>query len=195
MSRVASVVCLTVAACATIGSGTLPLAAEQEAFWRRLQTLCGQAFEGRIAFASGSPGDTALATQRLVMHVRNCATDEIRIPFHVGSDRSRTWVFTRTSSGLRLKHDHRHEDGQPDGVTMYGGDTRDHGEPWRQSFPADSFTASLNPLFSTNVWTIDVQPGQSFGYELQRIGTNRRFRAEFDLTRRVPEPPPPWGAQ
>ena len=45
------------------------------------------------------------------MHVRECSEDAIRIPFHVGEDRSRTWVVTRTANGLRLKHDHRHEDG------------------------------------------------------------------------------------
>ena len=49
--------------------------------------------------------------QRLVMHVRDCSADEVRIPFWVGEDHSRTWVVTRTETGLRLKHDHRHEDG------------------------------------------------------------------------------------
>jgi hypothetical protein len=31
-----------------------------------------------------------------------------------------------------------------------------------------------------------------FAYELRR--PNRHFRVEFDLTRPVPAPPPPWGA-
>ena len=34
---------------------------------------------------------------------------------------------TTTATGLRLKHDHRHEDGHPDKVTLYGGDTADAG--------------------------------------------------------------------
>ena len=58
---------------------------------------------------------------------RSCDLAEIRIPFHVGEDRSRTWVMTPTSVGLRLKHDHRHEDGSEDEVTQYGGDTRGTG--------------------------------------------------------------------
>jgi hypothetical protein len=27
------------------------------------------------------------------MHVRDCGPDSIRIPFHVGADRSRTWLI------------------------------------------------------------------------------------------------------
>ena len=134
-----------------------------------------------------------MAGKRLVMHVRQCGATEIRIPFHVGEDRSRTGVVTRTATGLRLKHDHRHEDGQPDSITQYGGDTRDVGTAGRQSFPADAHTASLNPLFSTNVWTMELTP-KRFVYELVRVGTNRRFRVEFDLTQPVVAPPAPWGA-
>jgi hypothetical protein len=40
----------------------------------------------------------------------------------VGSDRSRTWVFTKTAASVRLKQDHRHKDGSEDRVTQYGGD-------------------------------------------------------------------------
>ena len=95
--------------------------APADAFMARLQALCGKAYEGRVV--TNDPADTAFAGKRLVMHVRECAADEVRIPFHVGDDRSRTWIVTRTATGLRLKHDHRHADGQPDELTMYGGDT------------------------------------------------------------------------
>jgi hypothetical protein len=156
--------------------------------------MCGQAHEGRVTLSAGSTGDAAFASQTLVMHVRECGSEEIRVPFYVGEDRSREWVFTRTPTGLRLKHDHRHQDGTSDSVTMYGGDTRERGESWRQSFPADAYTASLNPLFGTNVWTVEIRDSV-FVYNLERIGTERRFRAEFDLTRLVPAPPPPWRVQ
>jgi hypothetical protein len=128
------------------------------------------------------------------MHVRECSPDEIRIPFHVGDDRSRTWVLTRTPEGLRLKHDHRHADGSEDAVTQYGGDTRDGGTAEWQEFAADAHTALLIPAASTNVWTVEVVPGDLFAYALRREGTDRRFRVEFDLTRPVPAPPAPWGA-
>jgi hypothetical protein len=39
---------------------------------------------------------------------------------------------------------------------------------------------------------MEVHPGRMFAYELRR--PNRHFRVEFDLTRPVPAPPPPWGA-
>lgn len=129
------------------------------------------------------------------MHVRQCAPAEIRIPFQVGSNRSRTWIITRTADGLRLKHDHRHEDGSSDPVTHYGGDTRDAGSASRQEFHADAHTASLIPAARTNIWTIEVLPGDRFAYALRREGTDRRFRVEFDLKKPIPAPPPPWGTR
>lgn len=168
-----------------------PPAAAQATFWAALQQFCGQAFEGKMI--EGSPNDTAFTTNTLVMHVRGCAEGEIKIPFHVGADRSRTWVLTRTDTGLRLKHDHRHEDGSEDEVTQYGGDTAEPGTAERQEFPADVLTASLIPAAATNVWTVEVVPGERFAYALRREGTDRRFRVEFDLTRPVEAPPAPWG--
>lgn len=180
------------AACATFPRPS-PLTSEQRAFWTSVRAHCSRAYEGRVAFSSGSAGDTAMAGKRLVMHVRECGPNEIRIPFHVGEDRSRTWVLTRTATGIRLKHDHRHEDGTPDAITQYGGDTREPGTATRQSFPADAHTVSLNPVYGTNVWSMEIEPA-TFVYELIRVGTDRRFRVEFDLTRAVPAPPAPWGS-
>jgi len=163
----------------------------QDAFWAALQDLCGDSFEGRVV--ESEPPDPSFDTQQLVMHVRSCTADSIRIPFHVGDDRSRTWVVTRTVTGLRLKHDHRHEDGSEDAVTQYGGDTRDAGTGAVQEFPADAFTAELLPVSATNVWTLELRPGEVFRYVLRREGAERRFRAEFDLRQPVDTPPPPWG--
>ncbi|HEU0302476.1 MAG TPA: hypothetical protein VFR37_23655, partial [Longimicrobium sp.] len=101
--------------------------------------------------------------------------------------------ITRTADGLRLKHDHRHADGSEDPVTQYGGDTRGAGAPSRQEFHADAHTAALIPAAATNVWTVEVGPGERFAYALRREGTDRRFRVEFDLARPVPAPPAPWG--
>lgn len=165
----------------------------QAAFWAALQDLCGTAHEGRVVEAPAD--DTTFARKELVMHVRTCADDEIRIPFHVGDDRSRTWVLTRTDAGLRLKHDHRHEDGTEDEVTQYGGDAAPGGSAERQEFPADDHTSSLIPAAATNVWTVEVVPGSMFAYALRREGTDRRFRIEFDLSTQVAAPPAPWGAE
>lgn len=162
-----------------------------DAFWASLGALCGNAYGGRVT--ESVPADTAMSGAALVMHVRDCSADTIRIPFHVGENRSRTWVLTRTANGIRLKHDHRHEDGVPDSVTMYGGDTRGDGAADAQEFFADSLTATLIPAARTNMWTLELHPQRSFVYALRREGSDRRFRAEFDLTTPVPTPPPAWG--
>jgi hypothetical protein len=170
--------------------------APPDRFFGNLASLCGKAFEGRIA-SPAVEADSAFAGKRLVMHVRGCTGDEIRIPFHVGDDRSRTWVVTRTGAGLRLKHDHRHSDGSEDRLTQYGGDSVGDGTERRQEFPADDFSKTMFareniPASTANVWAMEADGGV-FAYELRRPG--RFFRVEFDLTRPVPPPPPPWGAR
>lgn len=167
--------------------------AERGAFWSALQGLCGGAFQGEVVRDTPATAESPYAGGPLVMHVRDCSSDEVRIPFHVGEDRSRTWVVTRLDQGFRLKHHHLHQDGSPDQVHLYGGDTTEGGTAEWQEFPSDSFTAELIPVAAANVWTIEVIPGELFAYALRRDGTERAFRVEFDLTRTVAEPPPPWG--
>ncbi len=166
-------------------------ATPQDTFMHNLRVMCDRAFEGELAESNQT--DTAFAGRQLVMHVRQCGENEVRIPFHLGEDRSRTWIVTRTDAGLRLKHDHRHEDGSEDEITQYGGDTQDMGTGQRQEFHADAHTAQLIPAASTNIWTMEVAPGSTFSYALRRVGTDRRFRVNFDLNREVPPPPAPWG--
>ena len=117
-----------------------------DAFLSALAGHCGQAFAGRIVANVPKPATPdAFEGKSLVMHVRGCDTpaQALRIPFHVGEDHSRTWVLTRTSGGLRLKHDHRHRDGSPDPVTMYGGDSVDAGTASRQAFPVDNESVAM----------------------------------------------------
>jgi carboxypeptidase Q len=169
-----------------------PLAAQPraaDALLATLRALCGRAYEGRIVDPQAQ--DSVIARSRLVMHVRGCG-DTVRIPFHVGEDRSRTWVITRTANGLRLKHDHRHADGVPDRSTQYGGDTKAGLTASRAEFAADSFTAALLPASAWNVWLVEVT-SRRFVYQLTRTNSDRRFRIEFDLTRAVAPPPAPWG--
>ena len=166
----------------------------QDEFWQRLVALEGQAFEGRMVEGTAA-SDAAFKDQRMVMHVRSVGPNEIRIPFFVGANRSRTWVLTRTPHGLRLKHDHRHEDGSEDAVTQYGGDTWQVGSVDQQEFAADEHTAKLIPAAKANIWTMRVELGKVFAYALRREAEGRRFRVEFDLTTPVEAPPPPWGAR
>lgn len=57
-------------------------------FWTELEKLCGKAFEGKVENAPAD--DTTFKDKKLVMHVRACEKDRIRIPFFVGEDKSRT---------------------------------------------------------------------------------------------------------
>ena len=193
---VAAALTLAVPACTTLSASRDP--APQDAFFERLSTLCGQAFAGRVAVDTPAPaGNDPFAGKPLVMHVRECSERELRIPFHVGSDRSRTWVIAHTGGGLRLKHDHRHEDGSSDAVTMYGGDTANAGTASRQEFPVDAESKAMflregRAVSVSNTWGLEVEPGRVFVYELAR--PQRLFRVEFDLTKPVAAPPAPWGA-
>ncbi|MEM9294123.1 MAG: hypothetical protein AAGD01_20770 [Acidobacteriota bacterium] len=140
--------------------------------------------------------DADLAGQAMVMHVRRCSEDRIEIPFHVGEDRSRTWVLTQLEDGLQLQHDHRHEDGSEDVVTLYGGRTAEAGSQVVQYFPADEYSKELftsNGLDASvaNTWSVEIEPGKRFSYILRR--PERHFQADFDLSVSVPEPPTPWG--
>lgn len=71
---------------------------------------------------------------------------------------------------------------------------RDKRESVTLDVATDSATAAMLPVAATNLWTLELEPGSTFASALRREGTERRFRAEFDLTRPVAPPPPPRGA-
>lgn len=151
------------------------LAEQQQAFFNALENLCGATFVGETVYPD-EPGEDWRGKE-LVAVIEACSTDEIRIPLAVGENRSRTWVITRTESGLQLKHDHRHADGTPDDVTQYGGMAVEPGTAWAQSFPADGYTADLIPDAATNEWFLSLSPdGMTMTYYLERHGAPR-FRA------------------
>jgi hypothetical protein len=192
MKRLALPAALALAGCAIVPRSDGP----QTLFWSRLWALCGHSYAGRVV--SADPADREMAASRLVMHVSTCTPEAVRIAFHVGADRSRTWVIGRTATGLRLKHDHRRRDGSEEVRSRYGGDTVSTGGARRQEFPADRFSRDLFireniPASATNVWAIEIVPGRSFAYALDRA--DRHFRIEFDLSRPVPAPPPAWGSR
>lgn len=169
-----------------------------QTFWNELEKLCGKAFAGSVTADTSSSPD--FAGKALVMHVRACEKDRIRIPFFVGDDRSRTWVLTRKDGRIQLKHDHRHKDGKPDAVTMYGGTASNSGMATRQFFPADEETVKVVPApagnapsAAANVWWIDLVPGEYFTYNLRRMGSDRLFSVRFDFKTTVKTPEPPWG--
>jgi hypothetical protein len=157
-----------------------PLSKPQQSFYKSLGELCGKSYSGKVIFPAD--GTDPFAGKALVMHVQTCSDTTIRIPFTVGEDRSRTWVISKQPAGLQLKHDHRHEDGTPDDVTLYGGMALATDNKLEQRFPADAYTAQLLPAAATNEWTLALSPdGKTFSYILKR-DNKLRFRADFDLT-------------
>lgn len=196
----AGLLALILTACGQPPTPETALRTDRQTFISNLRALCGQSFAGHLV--STDDADADFRDLSMVMHVRDCGDDIIRIPFHVGDDRSRTWVITSLGDGLRLEHDHRHEDGTSDALTLYGGQTEAGNAGLKvnderaQNFPADDKTKALfireNIEVSTqNTWRVEVQPGNVFAYQMSRPG--RMFRVEFDLTKPVATPPPAWG--
>ncbi len=162
-------------------------------FFNSIKKHCGKAYEGTITVDNAS--DSRFTDKKLVMHVRHCTDRQLQVPFHVGDDASRTWLITKTGSGLSLKHDHRHKDGTNDKSTMYGGHTLDSGWAHMQSFPTDQYTKELFveqgiPQSINNTWQMFIYP-ETFTYRLIRQG--REFRVDFDLTKAINTPVTPWG--
>lgn len=162
-------------------------------FFTSISQYCGKAFEGKVT-VDNSSGDS-FTSKKLIMHVRRCTDAQLQIPFHVGNDASRTWIISKTGSGLSLKHDHRHKDGTSDSSTMYGGHTVDAGWSEFQSFPADQYSKELFvkqgiPQSIGNTWEMYVYP-TTFTYRMVRDG--REFRVDFDLTKPISPPTAPWG--
>lgn len=158
-------------------------------FWDSLKALCGKAFEGELMSA---PTNDDFAGKKLVMHVLSCDDEQILIPFNVGDNRSRTWIFTYKNDRITLKHDHRLEDGSDDELTMYGGTSTNSGLPGIAVFPADEETLEVIEPAATNVWWVTVDD-KAYTYNLRRLGTKRLFTVSFDLTKEVGIPEPSWG--
>ena len=153
----------------------------EDQFLNHLKSLCGKTFNGTVV--SPLKENDPFTGKELRFTVAICSDTELRMPFQVGEDKSRTWILTKTDKGLLFKHDHRHEDGSPDSISNYGGlANRTKSTQFSQSFPADAFTAQLIPAASTNEWTIKLDlTTNKLDYILTR-DNKLRFHASFDLT-------------
>ena len=171
---------LLAATCLLASCAAVPTPVAGDSFMATLRTMCGQRFEGGQTYAVDPHNEFANKT---ISTEVICSTADVRMPVKVGEDRSRTWIFTRPAAGLELRHDHRHADGTPDRVTMYGGMAQPGGTARSQAFLADAYTARLVPGADTNLWTVTVsEDGAVLTYRLER---HARPRAEF-VMKRVP---------
>ena len=152
---------------------------EQTKFFKLLSRLCDKTYDGKTIYPN-IPSDPFVGV-KLSIYFEQCSNTEIQVPFHVGNDTSRTWIITKTDKGLLLKHDHRHKDGTPDEITMYGGYADINGSSISQSFHADEQTTQLIPAAKTNVWKLSFDnKAQTLTYYLER-NSKKRYKAVFNL--------------
>jgi hypothetical protein len=151
---------------------------EAQQFIKKLQSLCGNSYGGKVIFPETPPRGF---TDPLVAHFTLCEEGKVHIPFHVGENKSRTWMLELKEAGLLFKHDHRHEDGTPERMTNYGGWGRHDGTALKQYFPADEETIALGERLKSHVWQIELSEDLStYSYSLYLNG-ELYFRADFDL--------------
>ena len=157
-----------------------------EAFWQQLSLHCGMQYQG--VMVSDDEVDADFASANMLARFEQCSASEIRVPFWVGDDKSRTWVFTRQGETIEFRHEHRHSDGSFDEVTGYGGFGESTGVNGQLDFPADEqtkavFNATGLTVSLVNVWTVESSAEQ-FVYQLKR--PNRFFRVEFSSASGTP---------
>lgn len=160
-------------------------------FWKRLTKLCGGAYAGKLV--STDEDDAFFASQDVVMNVAKCSEEEIRVPVRVGTDDTRTWIFTREGPEIMLRHHHEHRPRTPEPVTDYGGVFAKGSTGTRALFPADAeskeiFDEAFLPESKDNVWAVEIRPSLDLAaYEMSREG--RFFRLEFDTSESIAEAP------
>ncbi len=155
----------------------------QQAFLDNLAGLCGKSFTGKETYSKS--GRDSWADRKMVMHVTVCDDSGVQIPFHMDEDKSRTWMFLAEDGKLRFRHDHRHEDGTPEDLTLYGGYADGNGTALKQFFPADDYTIDLLTDTLGRRWEVSISDDLStFSYQLHYSG-ELMFEAQFDLTKPI----------
>ena len=164
---------------------------EQQLFWENLQVHCGNAYQANNADATPfyQPFDESITR----VHFFNCTDSLTHIALHIGDNHSRNLLLIKTENTLRLKHDHRNEDGTEEEITMYGGDAPRPGLETRQIFWADDHTADILPQRHDNFWFLDIMNDSTFAYGVHWPIQGNSIRIEFDITQTIDTPPTPWG--
>lgn len=172
-------------------TGDVSLSPEQHTFWSNIREHCGKAYKGILGDATEyyQPFDDS----NVILHVFNCKEELTHIALHIGEDRSRNLLLTQSEGTLRLKHDHRYEDGREERITQYGGNAPQPGLSHRQIFKADEHTASILPLRFDNFWFLDIMDENTLAYGVHWPKQGHSIRIEFDISEEVVTPPAPWG--
>ncbi len=157
----------------------------ETSFLENYADYCGYAYRGEstlVELGEGNPLEGA----DLVMILDDCSKDEVRMPFYVDDDRSRTWIVRRMNGRLHLSHDHRYPNGTEYDANLYGGYADEDGDAETVYFPSDERTIAERPSREINRWS------KSFDHENQRyhyrlyLRDTLRYEAEFDLSDPLP---------
>jgi hypothetical protein len=160
-------------------------AAAQRAFFENMRAFCGQTFGGRTILAPAE--DRTFEPARLYMVVAECGENEIRVPFIVGDDASRTWIFQLRDGRLTFFHRHVRPDGTEHEVSGFGGHASDDGKASFQSFP-DFWATDDTAEAERRVWRLRIdEPNDLFVYYLDR-GGQPAYRLVFWLGPPSPAP-------
>jgi hypothetical protein len=150
----------------------------QRAFFENMREMCGQVFGGRTIFAE--EGDETFEPARLYFIVEECSEDELRIPFIVGGDDSRTWILRMDEDRLTFSHEHLRPDGTEHETSGFGGHASDDGSATFQHFP-DYWTTEETPEEARRVWRLRIDREHDlFVYYLDR-GGQPAYRLVFHL--------------
>ncbi len=154
------------------------LSGDEKKFFDRISSLCGKKFEGRQIYMT--EGRENFAGEKMVIHFESCTDEKISIPFHIGKDKSRTWLLLAEDGRLRLRHDHRYEDGTPEEITMYGGFSNPNkSTEFSQYFPPDDYTIELLENAPGHEWAFTLtEDMKTMAYCLQ-YEEELIFKAEF----------------
>jgi hypothetical protein len=158
---------------------------ERSDFLTNYEPYCGHAYRGESTLVELGD-DHPLEDASLLMILNECSEDEVRIPFHVNNDRSRTWIVRETIRGLHLSHDHRHPDGTEYEANMYGGYADGEGSSTTQYFPADERTIRDRPAREINRWSKSFDHSAERYYYRLYLRDTLRYEARFDLSNPLP---------
>ncbi len=155
----------------------------ERAFLNNIAQLCGQTFAGQETFIA--EGRESWADKKFVMHVTVCEDNRVYVPFHLDDDQSRTWMFLVENGRLRFRHDHRHDDGTSEEITMYGGYADGNGSSLLQSFPADDYTCKMLPTACNAIWRVFLSDDlTTFSYQLL-YEEELLFEGAFDISKNI----------
>jgi len=156
----------------------------QQLFFSHFKQFEGKKFNGTQTYIA--EGLDSWENLELVMHVKQCTDSVVYIPFRVGENTSRTWmIMLEAGEKLRFRHDHRHSDGTPEDVNLYGGYASDAGNEFKQNFPADDFTCKMLERICDNVWVAEfTEDFSGFTYSLRKADKHM-ISIYFDLTQPI----------